>query len=187
MAQSNKGTGNTHAMVAFGMLALLVLIMLFVSVIPHAGHLSVPGLTRKPVAVDAKTFPDTAFREYVATHVDINGDGYLSTEEISGVKSIGRYDQRTYVVTETGLANAGVRSLEGISVFYNLESLVASGNDISDFDMSGNRSLRYVDLRDNPSFSIGYTESNAGAQLLVSQDYDFWGDTGGLDIVVVEE
>ena len=103
------------------------------------------------------------------------------------MKAIGRYDQGTYSVTETGLANAGVRSLEGMSVFYNLESIVASGNDITDFDMSGNQSLRYVDLRDNPSFSIGYTEGNAGAQLLVSENYDFWGDTGGLDIVVVEE
>ena len=187
MAQSSRESGNTHAMVAFGMLALLVLVMLFVSVIPHAGYLSVPGLTGKPTAVDAQTFPDAAFREYVSTHVDIDGDGYLSVEEVSGVKSIGRYDQGTYAVTETGLANAGVQSLQGMSVFYNLESLVASGNNISDFDMSGNPSLKYVDLRNNPSFSIGYTESNAGAQLLVSQDYDFWGDTGGLNIVVVEE
>ncbi len=187
MAQADKGPMNVSAMVAFGMLALLVLVMLAVSVFPHASYLSVPALTGKPVAVDVETFPDTAFRNYVESRIDLNSDGYLSNDEIAAVKAIGRYDQKTYAVTETGLANAGVRSLEGMNVFYNLESIVASGNEITDFDMSGNKSLRYVDLRDNPSFSIGYTESNAGAQLLVSENYDFWGDTGGLDIVVVEE
>lgn len=187
MAQANRGPINASAMAAFGMLALLVLVMLVVSVFPHASYLSIPALTSKPVAVDAETFPDAAFRDYVASHIDLNSDGYLSNDEIAAVKAIGRYDQGTYTVTEAGLANAGVRSLEGMKVFYNLESIVVSGNEITDFDMSGNKSLRYVDLRDNPSFSIGYTESNSGAQLLVSENYDFWGDTGGLDIVVVEE
>lgn len=186
MAQTGKRPSDVYTMAAFGMLALLVLAIFAISVVPHAGYLSVPALTGKPVAVDAKTFPDSAFRDYVARHVDLNADGYLSNDEIAAVKAIGRYDEGTYAITETGLANAGVRSVEGMSVFYNLESIVVSGNDITDFDMSGNKSLRYVDLRDNPSFAIGYTESNSGAQLLVSENYDFWGDTGGLDIVVVE-
>ncbi len=188
MVSPNKDQSNVYAMVACGVLVLFVLVMLAISVVPGATHLSVPELRNKPVPIDSETFPDEAFRSYISTHIDQDGNDYLSMDEIASVKAIGRYDQETYAVTETGLANAGVHSLEGIDTFYNLESLVASGNDISEFDISGNRSLRYVDLRNSSSkVYIDFTSANAGAQILVSEGSESGGDSSELDFVVVED
>lgn len=188
MVSQEKGRTDSHALVALGVVALFALVVVAVSVIPNAAHLSVPELRSKPVAVDSSTFPDDAFRSYVLSHIDQDGDGYLSAGEISAVRAIGRYDQETYRVTETGLADAGVRSLQGIGVFYNLESLVASGDDISEFDMRGNPSLRSVDLRGNSSkVYIDFSSENVGAQVLVSEGSESGGDSDGLDFVVVDE
>lgn len=187
MAPQAGSRTDPHVLVALGTVALFVLVALFVSVIPKAAHLSVPELLGKPVAVDAAAFPDDAFRSYVSSRIDQDGDGYLSSDEVAAVRSIGRYDQGTYRVVESGLADSGVRSLQGIGTFYNLESLVASGNAISELDMRGNPSLRYVDLRGNSGkVYIDFDSENVGAQVLVDDGSEAGGDSSGLDFVVAE-
>lgn len=71
-----------------------------------------------------EAFPDLAFRDYVAAHIDTNGDGRLSQEEAEQV-------------TELSLSGQGIASLQGIANFTNLQTLDCSDNAIGALDLSG--------------------------------------------------
>ena len=172
-----------YTKIAAGCVLAFALIVVFVSILPNLGHLSVPALMNKPVSVSSDNFPDPAFREYVSTYIDTDADGYLSESEIVAVRAIGAYDHNSYNVTDPGVSDSGITTLRGIENFYKLESLVAADNQITDLDISGNPALRYIDMRGNESFSIGYSKANSGAQLLVGDDFKSSGDVSELDIV----
>lgn len=69
-------------------------------------------------------FPDPVFREYIAEHVDTDGDGILSRQEVGQV-------------TELPLSGLGIKSLEGIGHFTSLEMLDCSNGQIGAVDLSG--------------------------------------------------
>ena len=56
-------------------------------------------------AIDAERFPDAVFRQYIADHFDTDSDGLLLSAEIE-------------VVTEIGVREMGISSVEGIEAFY---------------------------------------------------------------------
>lgn len=71
-----------------------------------------------------EAFPDPAFRDYVAAHMDTDGDGCLSQEEAEEV-------------TELSLAGQGIASLQGIGYFTNLQTLDLSDNAVGSVDLTG--------------------------------------------------
>ncbi len=120
------------------------------------------------VAVDAQAFPDSAWREYVSSTFDANGDGYLSFDETEGVTRIGSCDPSTGDVLDEGASNRGIRSFAGIERFPNLEMLVAQGNDIDSIDVTGNPRLRFADLRGNGGrFDVLYGDDQADMRVFV--------------------
>ncbi len=83
------------------------------------------------VTINSLTFPDKAFRDYVAGELDGDRDGVLSSEELAAV-------------TVLDIPNLGIEDLTGVAHFANLESLNCADNRLTALDLSGN--LRLVNL-----------------------------------------
>ena len=81
------------------------------------------------VPLNSTVFPDAIFRQYVSDNFDKNKDGVLSEEEIAKVENINVFER-------------GVTSLDGIEVFYALESLDCEKNQLSELDVSKNTVLK---------------------------------------------
>jgi hypothetical protein len=83
------------------------------------------------VTIDETTFPDEKFRSYVEENCDTDGNGVLSSEEISAVQTIdvsGDYEYEIY-------------NLQGIEYFTNLMELNCRGNSLTTLDVSQNTNL----------------------------------------------
>ena len=89
-------------------------------------------------------FPDPIFRAYVHEAFDKNGDWYLDYDEI-------------YYIMNVHCENMGVTSVEGIENFFNLEGLWCKGNNISEWDLSGNPHLKGIWCSFNPFTELDFT------------------------------
>lgn len=81
-----------------------------------------------PVSVDAAHFPDKDFRSAVASY-DKNSDGKLSKNEADSVK-------------EMNVTYKGIKSLQGIEYFSQLQILDCSGNPFTSLNVSQNKKLQ---------------------------------------------
>ena len=88
------------------------------------------------VEINETNFPDTIFREYVKKDFDKDGDGVLSAEEIADVTSL-------------HLGELGISDLTGIQHFENLQTLSCSYNDLTQLDISENKSLTHLYCENN--------------------------------------
>lgn len=80
------------------------------------------------ISIDETSFPDEAFRQYMETNFDKNGDKVLSDDEITDVTTIDVTDQ-------------GISSLKGIEYFTDLLYLHCNDNQLTELDVSNNTSL----------------------------------------------
>lgn len=123
----------------------LVLSMLFCTnmYLAFAQNLSEPssGSSDEAVMIDDEHFPDAIFRDYVSSTFDKDTDGSLSKEEIESV---------TYIFVN----GKGIRSLQGIEYFVNLQSLYAEVNRIQTLDVSKNVDLITLNVNNNELKSI---------------------------------
>ena len=88
---------------------------------------------------DAIDIPDTNFKAALVAKFDKDGDGEISREEAEAVKAI-------------SVMNKGIKSMEGIQNFKNLNHLDCSFNELSSIDLSHNPSLDLLSIAHN-SFS----------------------------------
>lgn len=88
------------------------------------------------VAVDAKNFPDKAFRIYISEYVDTDKNGALSKTEIA---------KATYI----DLMYMDIKNLKGIQYFTNLEELICNGNKLTKLDVSKNIKLTMLNCTGN--------------------------------------
>lgn len=114
------------------------------------------------IPITSAHFPDAAFRAYVADTFDKDGDGWLSSTEISRV---------TMINCSGTAANRGtIQSLRGIELFPNLTELYCTYNRINALDVSGNKKLRLLacsynelntlDISGNPALQSLYVHYN---------------------------
>ncbi len=88
------------------------------------------------VAIDYKSFPDEAFRGYIAEELDRNGDGSLSEKEI-------------LETNELWVSSMGITDLTGIEYFTELEHLDCGWNELTELDVSANTKLLNLDFYEN--------------------------------------
>ena len=121
------------------------------------------------VPINSMVFPDDTFRKYISQNFDTNGDGVLSEGEIAKVKKISIYNY-----------DYGLTSLDGIEVFYALESLDCEKNQLSELDVSKNTVLKTLycngnqlselDVSKNAALKYLWCDSNQLSELDVSKN-----------------
>lgn len=111
------------------------------------------------VEINGTIFPDSAFREYVSTKCDTNGDGILIASEYMAVKEI------DVGIHPEGWKGEPVSNLTGISVFPNLEILNCLDNNVKSLDTSENPSLKEIDCSFNKITALELS-NNAALEIL---------------------
>lgn len=98
------------------------------------------------ININAKTFPDLYFREYIKQIYDIDGNGKLSDAERNSVKEINIGEDSDYQC-EYEFYEAD--TIKGIEFFTNIENLDCSGNNLDKLDISKNKKLTYLNCSSN--------------------------------------
>ena len=88
------------------------------------------------VEISESTFPDAAFRTYVETNIDKDGDKVLSQDEMDSVREI--YFEKK-----------GATNIKGIEYFKNLSRLECNNNKITELDLSQNKYISYLNVSSN--------------------------------------
>ena len=88
------------------------------------------------IPIDEDHFPDAFFRGYMTEYADMDADGQLSEEEVSGVTGI-------------DVSGMGIQDLKGIEYFTELESLDCSDNELTSLDLSANAKLQILKAESN--------------------------------------
>lgn len=104
------------------------------------------ALAAGDVAINAANFPDEAFRNYVNTYVDTDGDGSLSASEISKVTEIHVF---------------GVSNLKGIEYFTSLTRLSCSNSQLTSLDVSKNVNLTMLSCYDTQLTALDVSKNVA--------------------------
>lgn len=92
------------------------------------------AVSQENVAITEAVFPDAAFRSWLENPANINGygaDGVLTAEELANIRSI-------------DVANQNLTSLQGIEVFFALETLDCKNNALTALDVSQNTALKHL-------------------------------------------
>ena len=98
------------------------------------------------IPIDASSFPDDAFRAFVADNYDTSTDGKLSLDE-------------RLAVNEYMTVNAkGIASLEGVKLFTELKVLRCRDNLLTSLDVSGMAQLIEVDANNNQLTSVNVND-----------------------------
>ena len=124
-------------MVAGGLATLVAVPLLF----SNAGMRKVDA-AQGDVKINSTNFPDKGFRKYISENIDLNKDGVLSKSEIKSVKTI----CLSYTSEEYGYT---CKSLTGINIFTELQTLECSWNKLTKLDVSKNSKLEYLSCSDN--------------------------------------
>jgi|GEM_PF-1933749 len=82
-----------------------------------------------PVVIDEVCFPDDIFRSIIATQYDADQDEILSVEEIQNTITL-------------DVAKQGIKSLKGVEIFVNLQSLNCADNQLSGLNLDGLTNLQ---------------------------------------------
>ncbi len=88
------------------------------------------------ITITADTFPDAQFLAYILEVVDTDGDGFLSTAETEAVVSM-------------ELSNRGIADLTGLARFTSLQSLIVTGNQLTQLDATALSQLTTLICADN--------------------------------------
>lgn len=115
------------------------------------------------VGITSETFPDDAFRNFVSTVFDQDGDGIITDAEISGI-------------TEIWVGGLGIESLKGIEYFTALEVLIGDHNRIHEVDLSKNINLHVLNLDNNLLTAL---DVSANKQLFALNFGNFYEDGEG--------
>ena len=108
------------------------------------------------VKLDAKNFPDVAFREILAEKFKIanDGTGVITKDMIEGCLTL--YINSNYGSVES----EKIKNLKGIEKFINLEELYSRYNNINSVDLSENHKLKTLYYENNNTYTLKIPKEN---------------------------
>lgn len=115
-----------------------------------------PPVSKK---LDEKTFPDEAFRKYLAEQFDVNGNGVLECSEYEDV-------------TEIHVNGLGIESLEGIGWFRYLNVLECRDNHLTSLDLSHNTRLLSLDCSNNSLSKVDVSNCKRIEEVVADPDVE---------------
>ena len=110
--------------------------------------LNVTVVPEGSIAIDASNFPDEAFRTYVQTYFDTDGNGYLQNAECKAVT--GMFPDKK-----------NLTNLKGVEHFPNLKKLYCYDNQVSSLDVSKNTALEELICYNNQLSSLDVSNNTA--------------------------
>ncbi|MBO4494281.1 MAG: DUF4214 domain-containing protein [Clostridiales bacterium] len=112
-------------------------------VLPSFGGMHVDAAGQLPI--NEANFPDPNFRAYIAQAFDTDKNGYLSDNEI-------------FLIWNVHCENMNIYSVKGIEHFPYLKGLWCKGNNITEFDLSGNPDLHGIWCSFNKFESLDFSD-----------------------------
>ena len=127
----------------------------------------IPAAAADEIKINEITFPDEVFKQAIETHVDTDGNGSLSTDEIAQAKEVflsGWVPKGSQIKNLKGIeyltacetlriTNLGIEEID-LSALVNLKTLTAHGkNNYSSLDLSKNTMLETVSVWGNKSLN----------------------------------
>ena len=106
------------------------------------------------LAINSRTFPDSNFRKYVSTNLDLNKDGYISLGERGAQKEI-------------NIFNSDIRSVKGVEYLY-IYDLNIVGTAVEEIDLTGSISIENVFIQ-----TCGSLRSFTGSMYLNDLEINF--------------
>ena len=100
-----------------------------------------------PYEISAKNFPDDGFRDYIRAYFDLDGDGWLSKEELQNAKQIAiNLDDNNNAAIPFDLSSLkGIEHFENLVYFgYRHRHLEVLADEV--LDLTKNRTLTFVEL-----------------------------------------
>ena len=100
-----------------------------------------------PYEISAKNFPDDGFRDYIRAYFDLDGDGWLSKEELQNAKQIAiNLDDNNNAAIPFDLSSLkGIEHFENLVYFgYRYRYMEVLADEV--LDLTKNRSLTFVEL-----------------------------------------
>ena len=125
------------------------------------------GSIKYPIAIDEINFPDYQFRKDVM-EFDLDGDGYLSEEEIALVLWIDVATDGIYTIPPGDPKppiRYPIKTLKGIEYFFALETLGCSANYLTKLDLRKNTALKILGCNKN-QIEYLYLKENTNLRLL---------------------
>ena len=98
--------------------------------------------------INEENFPDDNFRSYISTNFDTDNQGYLTAEQVAGVKTISCYGK-------------SIASLNGVEYFTELTSLSCEGNQLTELDVSNNTALTNLGCSSNQLTELDVSNNTA--------------------------
>ena len=107
-------------------------------------------ITEKGIPVPAGniTFEDPSFKAYCVENFDNNGDSEISYEE-------------ALIVTTISCGGEGIKSLNGIGFFINLQTLYCDFNQLTSLDLSSNTALSWLQCQSNQLTDLDISNNKA--------------------------
>ena len=112
--------------------------------------------------IEEHNFPDATFRDFLSTVYDVDGDGFLSLDEMYSVDRICFRSGDTNVYLPSDYYG-NVSSLKGIEFFPNLRELYLEHQDLTELDLSNNLELVSLEVYDT---GITYLDISYNTALL---------------------
>ena len=98
--------------------------------------------------INEENFPDDNFRSYISTNFDTDNQGYLTAEQVAGVKTISCYGK-------------SIASLNGVEYFTELTSLSCEGNQLTELDVSNHTALTNLGCSSNQLTELDVSNNTA--------------------------
>ena len=130
------------------LVTIIILTLVFLIIAPVIfGNMHKVYADNGNVTINATNFPDENFRSYVKDNFDSDKNGILSAEEIAGVSSI-------------KIDNSNIYDLTGLEYFANLTQLIYNNNQLTNLDISNNRSLEILNCTSNHLTSLDLSNND---------------------------
>lgn len=116
------------------------------------------------------TFSDSTFSAYISSNFDSDGNGFLSDEEIAKVTDIDVSEEQPAIKSIAGVgvftelqsldcSSQAIKALD-VSALTKLVYLDASSNQIPSLDLSSNTELTYLDVSENLMTELGLSQNS---------------------------